>query len=61
MELPAFEMGKTNKSPEYLAKFPMGKVPALETADGKTLYESGAIAYYGEFDANERIRGGMMI
>jgi len=43
---PDFEMGKTNKTPEYLAKFPLGKIPALETATGFTLYESSAITHY---------------
>jgi len=39
------EMGKFNKTPEYLAKFPFGKVPAFECKDGN-IYESNAIAYY---------------
>ncbi len=44
------EMGKGNKTPEYLAKFPLGKVPAFESADGSvTLWESRAIAGYGEW------------
>jgi len=43
---PDFEMGKTNKTPEYLAKFPLGKIPALETASGFMLYESSAITHY---------------
>lgn len=41
-----FEWGKTNKTPEYLAKFPLGKVPALETTSGFCLIESNAIAFY---------------
>jgi len=42
---PDFKMGETNRTPEYLKKFPTGTVPALE--DGETyLYESNAIAYY---------------
>ncbi|KAI7899162.1 glutathione S-transferase [Cokeromyces recurvatus] len=32
-------------SPEFLAKFPMGKVPAMESAE-VNLFESSAIAYY---------------
>ncbi|KAJ3196185.1 Elongation factor 1-gamma [Irineochytrium annulatum] len=40
------QLGVTNKSPEFLAKFPLGKVPVFEAADGFTLYESNAIAYY---------------
>ncbi len=40
--------GKDNKSPEFLAKFPLGKVPAFESPDGKfVLYESRAILNYG--------------
>ena len=39
------EFGKTNKSPEFLAKFPLGKLPAVETPEGP-LYESNAISYY---------------
>lgn len=39
-------MGVDNKSPEFLAKFPMGKVPALECADGFCVAEGGAICYY---------------
>ena len=60
-----FELGKTNKTPEFLDKFPQGKVPALslpEWALGKQegrpspgLTESNAIAYYV---ANDTLRGG---
>ncbi|KAJ3047716.1 Elongation factor 1-gamma, partial [Rhizoclosmatium hyalinum] len=39
-------MGKSNKTPEFLKKFPLGKVPAFEANDGFTLYESNAIAFY---------------
>lgn len=39
-------MGQTNRTPEFLAKFPMGKVPALECADGFCLAEGAAIAMY---------------
>jgi len=38
-----FEMGVTNKSPEYIKMNPMGKVPLLVTPDGP-LFESNAIA-----------------
>ncbi|KAG8197480.1 hypothetical protein JTE90_007219 [Oedothorax gibbosus] len=41
-----FHFGETNKSQEFLKKFPNGKVPALETPDKKYLFESNAIAYY---------------
>lgn len=36
-------------APEFRAKFPMGKVPAFEGADGFLLSESRAIAQYGEY------------
>jgi elongation factor 1-gamma len=40
-------MGVTNNSAEFLAKFPLGKVPALETSEGP-LYETDAIAQYSK-------------
>lgn len=36
----------TNKTPEFLAKFPLGKIPVFEGADGFCLAESVAIAMY---------------
>lgn len=42
---PRVDSGK----PEFLAKFPMGKVPAFEGADGLLLSESRAIAWYGTY------------
>lgn len=55
----SFKMGETNRTPEFLAKFPMGKVPALECADGFCLAESGAIAGYlaGQGPAAEQLLG----
>merc|ERR1712051_697506 len=50
-----FVFGETNKSPEFLKKFPLGKVPAFEGSDGLILTESNAIAYYV---ANDELRGG---
>ncbi|KAH6657516.1 putative translation elongation factor eEF-1B gamma subunit [Truncatella angustata] len=41
-----FEPGETNKTPEFLNKFPLGKVPAFETPEGFKLVESSAIASY---------------
>ncbi|KAF8308194.1 elongation factor 1-gamma [Clavulina sp. PMI_390] len=35
-----------NKTPEYLAKFPVGKIPSFEGADGFLLTESTSIANY---------------
>lgn len=39
-------MGHTNHSAEFLSKFPLGKVPALETADGFTITEGHAICRF---------------
>lgn len=39
-------MGVTNREPEFLAKFPQGKVPALETPDGFCLAENIAICRF---------------
>jgi len=49
-----FVLGETNKSDEFLKKFPLGKVPAFESADGTCLFESDAIAFYV---ASEAMRG----
>ncbi|KAI0525954.1 glutathione S-transferase [Xylaria bambusicola] len=46
IEIPPFTIGETNKSAEFLAKFPLGKVPAFEGNDGFLLTESIAIASY---------------
>ncbi|KAI0017365.1 glutathione S-transferase [Xylariomycetidae sp. FL0641] len=43
--VPDFKI-ETIKTPEFLAKFPMGKIPAFEGADGFCLMEGGAIADY---------------
>lgn len=48
-EAPEFVLGRTNKTPQFLDNFPLGKVPAYCTADGNTIYESNAIAYYGKY------------
>jgi len=48
----AFSFGTTNRSEEFLKKFPFGKVPAFESSDKKVLLsESDAIAYYLATDA----------
>merc|ERR1712024_415403 len=49
------KFGETNKAPEFLKRFPLGKVPAFEGSDGVLLTESNAIAYYV---ANDELRGG---
>ncbi|KKK14879.1 hypothetical protein ARAM_002826 [Aspergillus rambellii] len=46
IEVPPFQMGVTNRTPEFLAKFPMGKVPAFSAADGTNIFESDAIAQF---------------
>ncbi|KAL3845679.1 hypothetical protein ACJIZ3_003082 [Penstemon smallii] len=40
-----FQMGVSNKTPEFLKMNPIGKVPVLETPDGP-IFESNAIARY---------------
>ncbi|GLT77200.1 hypothetical protein SLA2020_488090 [Shorea laevis] len=40
-----FEMGVSNKAPEFLKMNPLGKVPVLETPEGP-IFESNAIARY---------------
>ncbi|KAJ8426463.1 hypothetical protein Cgig2_018383 [Carnegiea gigantea] len=40
-----FEMGVSNKTPEFLKMNPIGKVPVLETPEGP-VFESNAIARY---------------
>ncbi|CAF1645871.1 unnamed protein product, partial [Adineta ricciae] len=49
-----FKMNDTNRSQEYLEKFPTGKVPAYENDAGVQLFESNAIAH---FLSNEQLRG----
>ncbi|XP_042891480.1 elongation factor 1-gamma-like [Penaeus japonicus] len=50
----SFVFGETNKSDAFLKKFPLGKVPAFESTDGKCIFESNAIAWAV---ANEQLRG----
>lgn len=51
---PNFVLGESNKTKEFLKKFPSGKVPAFESNDGKYLQDSNAIAYYV---SNDLLRG----
>ena len=46
-----------NRSPEFMAKFPFGHVPALETPEGVYLYESNAIVYYAATHKPELLGG----
>jgi len=39
-------MGKTNRTEDFLSKFPLGKVPAFEGADGTNIFEADAITQY---------------
>jgi elongation factor 1-gamma len=44
--IPVYEHYVDNKKPEFLNKFPHGKIPAFEGADGFKVFESTAIARY---------------
>jgi len=44
----SYEHFKDNKEPAFLAKFPHGKIPSFESAEGFKLFEGYAIARYGE-------------
>lgn len=46
IDVPRFEMGKANKTPEFLKLNPFGKVPTLETPQGEGVFESNAIARF---------------
>ncbi|KAE8708514.1 Elongation factor 1-gamma 2 [Hibiscus syriacus] len=56
-----FEMGFSNKSPEFLKMNPLGKVPVLETPEGP-IFESNAIArYVTHLKADNPIYGSTLI
>ncbi|KAI0742957.1 elongation factor 1-gamma [Daedaleopsis nitida] len=47
-----------NKKPEFLAKFPNGKIPAFEGADGFKLFEAAAIGrYFASLAPNANLLG----
>jgi len=46
LDTPPLEYNVTNKSPEYLSKFPLGKLPAFEDNKGFKLFEGAPIARY---------------
>ncbi|KIN93034.1 hypothetical protein M404DRAFT_605208 [Pisolithus tinctorius Marx 270] len=47
IDLPPFELGVTNKLPEFTHKFPLAKIPAFEDNEGFKLIEGATIARYG--------------
>ncbi|KAK3093934.1 hypothetical protein FSP39_021959 [Pinctada imbricata] len=49
-----FKFGATNKEAGFLAKFPLGKVPAFESKNGDCVFESNAIA---QFVGNAQLQG----
>jgi elongation factor 1-gamma len=46
IDVPEFTFGVTNKTEDFMKKFPFGKVPAFESVDGHCVYESNAISHY---------------
>ena len=42
---PGFVFGETNLSPEWQAKFPLGKVPGVQLSGGQTMDESNSAAW----------------
>jgi glutathione S-transferase len=48
--IPGFDIPTGTKTPEYLAKFPMGQSPGFETKTGLCLAESAAIAIHGKLN-----------
>uniref|UniRef100_A0A7C9CS98 Glutathione transferase n=1 Tax=Opuntia streptacantha TaxID=393608 RepID=A0A7C9CS98_OPUST len=56
-----FEMGVSNKTPEFLKMNPVGKVPVLETPEGP-VFESNAIArYIARLKADNPLYGSSLI
>nr|GMD18048.1 elongation factor 1-gamma 2-like [Ipomoea batatas] len=56
-----FQMGVSNKTPEFLKMNPIGKVPVLETPDG-SVFESNAIArYVAKFKLDSALFGSSLI
>nr|KAG5711910.1 hypothetical protein BaRGS_026351 [Batillaria attramentaria] len=49
-----FKFGETNKSADFLAKFPLGKVPAFSSKNGLNVFESNAIA---QLVGNKQLQG----
>ncbi|GLJ16735.1 hypothetical protein SUGI_0287910 [Cryptomeria japonica] len=58
---PNFQIGVTNKTPEFLKMNPIGKIPVLETPDGP-IFESNAIArYVARLKGNNTLFGSSLI
>ncbi|KAG8952992.1 hypothetical protein FRC00_006542, partial [Tulasnella sp. 408] len=56
--VPDFKLYVDNKKPEYLAKFPLGKIPGFEAQSGINLSETFAIArYIAKFAKNYPLMG----
>jgi len=56
VEVVNVELGKDNKTEQFLAMNPLGKVPTLETADG-SIWESNAIARYVARQGDSKLFG----
>ncbi|KAE8359235.1 glutathione S-transferase [Aspergillus caelatus] len=63
LTFPDFVMRETNRTPEFLAKFPYGKVPTFEGTDGINLFETDAIAEYVALSgpAAEQLMGSTLV
>ncbi|GFQ00582.1 elongation factor 1-gamma 2 [Phtheirospermum japonicum] len=56
-----FQMGVSNKTPEFIKMNPIGKIPVLETPDG-CVFESNAIArYVARLNADGNLYGSSLI
>ncbi|KAI6037958.1 hypothetical protein EDC04DRAFT_2698938 [Pisolithus marmoratus] len=59
LEQAEYKHYEDNKKPDFLAKFPHGKIPALEAANGLNLTEGAAIArYIASLSPNSGLLGG---
>jgi hypothetical protein len=55
LDLKPFEFGVTNKSPEFVEKFPFAKIPTFEGENGFVLLEGASIARYGQCCVSQSI------
>ncbi|KAI6167683.1 hypothetical protein EDD17DRAFT_1534045 [Pisolithus thermaeus] len=49
LEEPVYKHYEDDEMPEFLAKFPYGRIPAFEGAEGFNLTEGAAIARYEKY------------